>query len=225
MKKISLFKKIRLAFMAEGWFMKLLVMIYPIMLFSLIFDDESDFLRGMGLFCYSVLMASMSNVYMSAVMGNMKLYRVMPMRNCDIVDVATIHSLLGMIIVSLPHIVVFPIAGKLDILPYYLCMDCILLATTTAVVIWYAKDKYVGAQAKDMNDDEATVKKHTRRVMLTAIGWMFLEGVAGFIVLLQSLNPDPAADVAWLIAVSAVGVIAYGVICLTARKIKNAFVY
>ena len=225
MKKLSLLKKIRLAFMADGWLIKLLVMVYPLFMFLLIFDDESGFFRGMGMFCYSVLMVSMSFVYMSTVMGNMKLYRVMPMRNTDIVDVATIHSLLGVMLISLPNIVLLPFGGKADMLPYFLCMDCVMLAVTTAAVIWYAKDKYAGAQAKNINDDEAEVKKHTRRVAVTAVTGMLLESTAGFLILLQAMSPDPKGDMPWLIAVSALGIIAYGVICIAARKIKNAFIY
>lgn len=224
MKKLSLLKKIRLAFMAESWLMKLLVMVYPLVTFSMYFNDEG-FLRVMGMFCYSVLNASMSIVYMSITMGNLKLYRVMPMRNTDIVDVITIHSLIGVVIMAIPHIVLFPIAGKLDILPYFLCMDCIFLASVSVAVVWYSKDRYAYAQPKNLNEEEKIVKKNTKRVAITAVAYMFIGGGAGFVVLLQTLSPDLSADAPWLIAISAVGLIIYTAVALGARKIKNAFMY
>ena len=210
--------------MAEGWLFKLIVMVYPLAAFSMFFGDEG-FLRVMGMFCYCVFNASMSIVYMSITMGNLKLYRVMPMRNADIVDVITIHSLIGVVLMALPHIVLFPIAGKLDILPYFLCVDCIFLALVSAAVLWYSKDRYAYAQPKNLNEEEKIVKKNTRRVMITAFAYMFIGGGAGFVVLLQTLSPDPSADAPWLIAVSAVGLIIYTAIALGARKIKNAFIY
>ncbi|MBQ8175714.1 MAG: hypothetical protein IJ035_01595 [Oscillospiraceae bacterium] len=210
--------------MAESWLMKLLVMVYPLVTFSMYFNDEG-FLRVMGMFCYSVLNASMSIVYMSITMGNLKLYRVMPMRNTDIVDVITIHSLIGVVIMAIPHIVLFPIAGKLDILPYFLCMDCIFLASVSVAVVWYSKDRYAYAQPKNLNEEEKIVKKNTKRVAITAVAYMFIGGGAGFVVLLQTLSPDLSADAPWLIAISAVGLIIYTAVALGARKIKNAFIY
>lgn len=224
MKKLSLLKKIRLAFMAEGWLTKLLVMVYPLFTLSMFFADEG-FIKVMGMFCFSVLNVSMAIIYMSIAMGNLKLYRVMPMRNTDIVDVITIHSFIGVVLMAIPYIILLSIAGKLDMLPYFLCMDCIFLATVSVAVLWYSKDRYAYAQPKSLNEEEKVVKKNTNRVALTAVAYMFVGGGAGFVVLLQTLSPDLSADAPWLIAVSAVGLIIYTAVALGARKIKKAFIY
>ncbi|MBQ8786414.1 MAG: hypothetical protein IJZ61_02115 [Oscillospiraceae bacterium] len=224
MKKLSLFKKIRLAFMAEGWMVKLIIMFYPLMMFATIFDDES-FLRIMGMVCFGLIVGSMSFVYMSMPAGNLKMYKVMPMRTADIVDVMSVHTLLGAILIAVPYIILLPLAGKADLLPYFLCVDFACLAITSTAVIWYAKDKYAYAQAKDRTGDEADIKKNTRRAMWTAFGYMFVEGAIGFIILFQSIDSELSADAPWLIAVSAVALIIYTAVALGARKIKNAFIY
>lgn len=225
MKKLSLLKKIRLAFMAESWFNKLIIMVYPLFMFTMVFDDESGFLQTMGMTCYSLVMASMSFVYMAMPAGNLKMYKTMPMKSADIIDIMSMHTLLGAIIISVPHIILLPLAGKAELLAYFLCIDCIYLAITSTAVIWYAKDKYAYAQAKDRTGDEADVKKNSRRALWTAFGYMFVEGVIGFIILFQSIDANLSADAPWLIAVSAVSLIIYTAVALGARKIKNAFIY
>lgn len=226
MKKLSLLKKLRLAFMAEGWLIKLLIMIYPLFMFSMMFDDESGFLKGMSTVCYGVLIGSMSIVYLSVVTSNMKLYKTMPMKPADIVDIMSLHTLIGIIIVAIPYTVLLPLAGKLDMLPYFICTDCVFLGATSLFIIWYAKDKYVYAQAKDRNEEESVVKKNVRRVGIISVGYMLLEGIIGFLILWQGVAaPDLSADTPWLIAVSAVGLIIYTAVALGARKIKSAFMY
>ena len=224
MKKLSLFKKIRLAFMAEGWLIKLIVMFYPLTMFSIAIDDE-DFLKIMGMVCFGLILGSMSFVYMSMLAGNLKMYKVMPMRTADIVDIMSVHTLLGAILIAVPLAVLLPLAGKADMLAYFLCVDIVCLAITSTSIVWYAKDKYAYVQAKDRTGDEADVKKNTRRVMWTALGYMFAEGAIGFIILFQSIDASLSADAPWLIAVSAVGLIIYTAVALGARKIKNAFIY
>ncbi len=224
MKKLSLLKKIRLAFMAEGWLMKLVVMIYPLVTYSITFNDEG-FLKIMGLVCYGLVVASMSFVYMSLPAGNLKMYKTMPMRTADITDIMFVHNLIGAVITAIPPVILFPLAGKADMLPYYLCADFVFLAISSTAVIWYAKDKYAYVQAKDRTGDEADVKKNTRRAMWTAFGYMFVEGAIGFIILFQSIDANLSADAPWLIAVSAVSLIIYTAVALGARKIKNAFIY
>lgn len=224
MKKLSLLKKLRLAFMAEGWMIKLMIMIYPLMMFATIFDDES-FLRIMGMVCFGLIVGSMSFVYMAMPASNLKMYKVMPMRTADIVDVMSVHTLLGAILIAIPLVILLPLADKADMLPYFLCVDFVCLAITSTAVIWYAKDKYAYVQAKDRKGDEADVKKNTRRAMWTAFGYMFVEGAIGFIILFQSIDANLSADAPWLIAVSAVSLIIYTSVALGARKIKNAFIY
>lgn len=224
MKKLSLLKKIRLAFMAEGWLIKLIVMFYPLFMFATIFDDES-FLRVMGMVCFGLIVGSMSFVYMAMPAGNLKMYKVMPMRTADIVDIMSVHTLLGAILIAVPLVILLPLADKADILPYFLCVDFVCLAISSTAVVWYAKDKYAYVQAKDRTGDEADVKKNTRRAMWTAFGYMFVEGAIGFIILFQSIDANLSADAPWLIAVSAVSLIIYTAVALCARKIKNAFIY
>jgi len=224
MKKLSLLKKIRLAFMAEGWMIKLIVMFYPLMMFATIFDDES-FLKIMGMVCFGLIIGSMSFVYMSMIAGNMKMYKVMPMRTADIVDVMSVHTLLGAILIAVPLIILLSLADKAELLPYFLCVDFVCLAITSTAIVWYAKDKYAYTQAKDRTGDEADVKKNTRRVMWTALGYMFAEGAIGFIILFRSIDSELSADAPWLIAVSAVSLIIYTAVAFGARKIKNAFIY
>ncbi len=224
MKKISLLKKIRLAFMAEGWLTKLLVMIYPLGMFATMFDDEG-FLMIMGMVCFGLIIGSMSFIYMAMPASNLKMYKTMPMRIADIVDIMSVHTLLGAIIIAVPLVILLPLAGKAEMLPYFLCVDFVCLAITSTAVVWYAKDKYAYVQAKDRTGDEADVKKNTRRAMWTAFGYMFVEGAIGFIILFQSIDANLSADAPWLIAVSAVGLIIYTAVALGARKIKNAFMY
>ena len=224
MKKISLLKKLRLAFIAEGWMIKLIVMFYPLAMFATIFDDEG-FLKIMGMICFGLIIGSMSFVYMAMPVGNLKMYKIMPMRTADIVDIMSVHTLLGAIIIAVPLVILLSLAGKADLLPYFLCVDLACLAITSTAVIWYAKDKYAYVQAKDRTGDEADVKKNTRRAMWTAFGYMFVEGAIGFIILFQSIDANLSADAPWLIAVSAVSLIIYTAVALGARKIKNAFMY
>ena len=224
MKKLSLFKKIRLAFMAEGWLIKLMIMFYPLMMFASIFDDE-NFLIILGMICFGLIVGSMSFVYMAMPASNLKMYKVMPMRTADIVDIMSVHTLLGAILIAIPLVILLPLADKADMLPYFLCVDFVVLAISSTAVIWYAKDKYAYVQAKDRTGDEADVKKNPRRAMWTALGYMFVEGAIGFIILFQSIDSELSADAPWLIAVSAVGLITYTAVALGARKIKNAFIY
>lgn len=210
--------------MAEGWLIKLMIMFYPLMMFASIFDDE-NFLMIFGMICFGLIVGSMSFVYMAMPAGNLKMYKVMPMRAADIVDIMSVHTLLGSILIAVPYIILLPLAGKADLLPYFLCVDLACLAITSTAVIWYAKDKYAYVQAKDRTGDEADVKKNTRRAMWTAFGYMFVEGVIGFIILFQSIDANLSADAPWLIAVSAVSLIIYTAVALGARKIKNAFIY
>lgn len=224
MKKLSLLKKIRLAFMAEGWIIKLIVMFYPLAMFATIFDDES-FLKIMGMVCFGLIIGSMSFVYMAMPAGNLKMYKVMPMRTADIVDIMSVHTLLGAILIAVPLVILLPLASKADMLPYFLCVDFVCLAIASTAVVWYAKDKYAYVQAKDRTGDEADVKKNTRRAMWTAFGYMFVEGAIGFIILFQSIDSDLSADAPWLIAVSAVSLIIYTAVAFGARKIKKAFIY
>ena len=224
MKKLSLFKKIRLAFMAEGCMVKLIIMFYPLMMFATIFDDES-FLRIMGMVCFGLIIGSMSFVYMAMPAGNLKMYKVMPMRTADIVDIMSVHTLLGAILIAVPLVILLPLAGKAELLPYFLCVDFVCFAITSTAIVWYAKDKYAYVQAKDRTGDEADVKKNTRRAMWTAFGYMFVEGAIGFIILFQSIDANLSADAMWLIALSAVSLIIYTAVALGVRKIKNAFIY
>ncbi len=224
MKKLSLLKKIRLAFMAESWFNKLIIMVYPLFIFYMVFDDE-NFLQIFGMICFGLIVGSMSFVYMAMPASNLKMYKVMPMRAADIVDIMSMHTLLGAILIAVPYIILLPLTGKADLLPYFLCVDLACLAITSTAVIWYAKDKYAYAQAKDRTGDETDVKKNSRRAMWTAFGYMFVEGVIGFIILFQSIDANLSADAPWLIAVSAVSLIIYTTVALGARKIKNAFIY
>ena len=225
MKKISLLKKIRLAFMAESWFNKLIIMVYPLIMFTMVFDDESGFLQMMGIICFGLIVGSMSFAYTASPTSNLKMYRTMPMRTADIVDIMSVHTLLGAILIAVPYIILLPLAGKADLLPYFLCVDLACLAITSTAVIWYAKDRYAYAQAKDKTGDEADVKRNSRRAMWTALGYMFVEGVIGFIILFQSIDANLSADAPWLIAVSAVSFIVYTAVALGGRKIKNAFMY
>ena len=224
MKKISLFNKLRLAFMAEGWMVKLIIMFYPLAMFATIFDDE-DFLRIMGMVCFGLIVGSMSFVYMAMPASNLKMYKVMPMRTADIVDVMSVHTLLGAILIAGPLVILLPLAGKADMLPYFLCVDFAVLAISSTAIVWYAKDKYAYVQAKDRTGDEADVKKNSRRAMWTALGYMFVEGAIGFIILFQSIDSELSEDAPWLIAISAVSFIIYTAVALGARKIKNAFIY
>ncbi len=224
MKKLSLLKKIRLAFMAEGWLIKLMIMFYPLMMFATIFDDES-FLKIMGMVCFGLIVGSMSFVYMAMPANNLKMYKTMPMRTADIVDIMSVHTLLGAILIAVPLVILLPLADKADMLPYFLCTDFAVLAISSTAIVWYAKDKYAYVQAKDRTGDEADVKKNTRRAMWTAFGYMFVEGAIGFIILFQSIDANLSADAPWLIAVSAVSLIIYMAVALGARKIKNAFIY
>lgn len=225
MKKISLLKKIRLAFMAESWFNKLIIMLYPLMMFSAIFDDDSSFLQVMGIICFGLIVGSMSFVYMAMPASNLKMYKVMPMRTADIVDIMSVHTLLGAILIAVPLVILLPLADKAELLPYFLCTDFAVLAISSTAVIWYAKDRYAYAQAKDRTGDEADVKKNSRRAMWTAFGYMFVEGAIGFVILFQSIDANLSADAPWLIAVSGVSFIVYTAVALGARKIKNAFMY
>ena len=224
MKKISLFNKLRLAFMAEGWMVKLIIMFYPLAMFATIFDDE-DFLRIMGMVCFGLIVGSMSFVYMAMPASNLKMYKVMPMRTADIVDVMSVHTLLGAILIAAPLVILLPLADKADMLPYFLCVDFAVLAISSTAIVWYAKDKYAYVQAKDRTGDEADVKKNSRRAMWTALGYMFVEGAIGFIILFQSIDSELSEDAPWLIAISAVSFIIYTAVALGARKIKNAFIY
>lgn len=223
MKKISFLKKIQLAFMADGLPLKLIIMIYPMAMFALIFDNES-FIGKIGAVSYGLIIGSMSISYLSVITNNMKLYKTMPMRIADIVDIMSIHSLIGMLIMALPNIILLPLAGKADMLPYLLCIDCVFLGMNSLLIIWYAKDKYAFINAKEYKEEEAVVKKNTRRVMWIAVGYMVIDGAAGLLILWNIMKHDPAADAVWLIALSAVGIIVYISAALSARKIKNAFV-
>lgn len=210
--------------MAEGWLIKLIVMFYPLAMFSIAIDDE-DFLKIMGMVCFGLILGSMSFVYMSMPASNLKMYKVMPMRTADIVDIMSVHTLLGAILIAVPLVILLPLASKADMLPYFLCVDLVCLAITSTEVIWYAKDKYAYVQAKDRTGDEADVQKNSLRAIWTALGYMFVESAIGFIILFQSIDANLSADAPWLIAVSALGLIIYTAVALGARKIKNAFIY
>ena len=226
MKKLSLLKKIRLAFMAEGWLVKLMVMVYPLFMFAMVFDDESGFIKGMGIACYGIILGSMSFAYTASPTSNLKMYKTMPMRTADIIDIMSAHTLLGAIIIYVPQAILLPLAGNADMLPYFLCTDFVCLAITSTSVIWYANDKYAYAQAKDRTGDEAEVKKYTRRSIFRGLAYMLGSAIIGFMILWQGVTaPDLSADAPWLIAVFAIGLVIYTAVALGARKIKNAFIY
>ncbi len=224
MKKLSAFKKIRLAFMAEGWLEKLLVFVYPLMIFWMLFDDE-DVFSIFGMVCYSMVISAMYVCYTSFTMANLKMYKTMPMMTEDIVDIMSLHSLIGVLLNVLMQTAALAAFGRFDMLPYFLCADCVTLAVNLLNVIWPAKDKYAYANVKEHKETEQVVKKKTRRAAIMATVYILSEAAVFFLIILQGRNPDLSADAIWLSAVAAAGIIGYTVISLCVRKIKNAFIY
>lgn len=231
MKRLSLFKKIRLSFVQGNILTTIIAFFYQWLILLTTFkpvenaDIAERILLAMGILAYGAMLVMGIIISLSLVISHMKLYKIMPMVKNDITDLMAITTAETVLLFAVSQTTAILLFYEATYLPYFLCMDCVIFGISSFMLLWYQKDKYAYSNAKKLNDDKETTKKKTRlsiRIMLT---YFAVNAAAVMLILFRaSTVHDPAADAPWLIAVSAASLIIYAaVLVCSKKKIKWAF--